>query len=598
MSSIQKLKETPHEENDQGNGWSEAEKIVSDLESVTVTALWWIWDWEGRPLTWSCTKVKIARKGSKDNPFELLIDLGAYQWWDEDTVIRLNRELPFNPSNIDAVVLTHAHIDHNWRLPMLVNTEWKKFDWPVYASKVTAMLSLISLEDSANIMQDNLESTQNRASRLRSFLSSQLAELRKLEESLNPPSKKDKKQKKWGKWKRNSNWNQSRYEQIQEIRSTHTKQEIEEKIRQIKSLLEDYQVEDNSDIARVFAWRLQRAKDKVLFSHDDVYEIYSRMVQTSMYNRVEISPWVHLRFFKAAHILGSTQAVLEIDKWDGTTLNLWFSWDVGRFFDPLYLGTPDIPEVPFDYYQIESTYGDREHNSREKEHKEISEKVNQVYKRWWKIVIPSFMTQRIQDVAVYLLKMMENGEIPKMPIYYDWWYVDKINNIYRFSEIEDYKKLWSNQLKPVQKDEASPNRFLKHNWPCILLSPSGMMHWWSIQKYIKNVLSDSKNALFFVGFQAKGTPWRDILNWQKRIEVPWIWYVDIEAQIEAFGGFSWHWDQLDLGFLASEIWTRSNHKIWVNHWDSWSSQDELVRVLQDNGLNAEPMEVGKTQKIY
>ena len=78
----------------------------------------------------------------------ILIDCGLQQGRDEQD----NRYLPFVPSLIDCVIVTHAHIDHSGRLPLLVK---QGFRGPIYASGMTCKLLDIMLRDSAHIQESD-----------------------------------------------------------------------------------------------------------------------------------------------------------------------------------------------------------------------------------------------------------------------------------------------------------------------------------------------------------------------------------------------------------------------------------------------------------
>jgi len=79
----------------------------------------------------------------------ILIDCGLPQGSDEH---KIGKNLPFKASNIDIVLLTHAHIDHSGRLPLL---EKKGFKGKIYSTKATMELCSIMLEDSAKIQEDD-----------------------------------------------------------------------------------------------------------------------------------------------------------------------------------------------------------------------------------------------------------------------------------------------------------------------------------------------------------------------------------------------------------------------------------------------------------
>jgi metallo-beta-lactamase family protein len=82
-----------------------------------------------------------------------LLDCGLYQGRRREAE-RRNRNLPFNPSTIDAVLLSHAHIDHSGSLPTLVK---HGFRGRIYCTHATADLCAILLRDTAYIQSHDLE---------------------------------------------------------------------------------------------------------------------------------------------------------------------------------------------------------------------------------------------------------------------------------------------------------------------------------------------------------------------------------------------------------------------------------------------------------
>ena len=102
-------------------------------------------------VTGSCHMVKAAGKN-------LLIDCGMEQGED----IYENQEIPVAASEIDAVLLTHAHIDHSGLLPLLYA---KGFRGAVYATEATCDLCRIMLRDSAHIQEFEAEWRNRKAKR-------------------------------------------------------------------------------------------------------------------------------------------------------------------------------------------------------------------------------------------------------------------------------------------------------------------------------------------------------------------------------------------------------------------------------------------------
>ena len=122
--------------------------------NVIIKYFWWIEsDNKKSPnfvsLTWSSTLVDI-------NWFLGLIDYWMFQWWKNDE--KYNQE-PFElAEKLDFVVLTHAHLDHCWRLPFLVKS-W--FSWPIYTTRLTWLQTKEMLFDYVRIMKAEIDKSKN-----------------------------------------------------------------------------------------------------------------------------------------------------------------------------------------------------------------------------------------------------------------------------------------------------------------------------------------------------------------------------------------------------------------------------------------------------
>ncbi|MCD6355741.1 MAG: MBL fold metallo-hydrolase, partial [Anaerolineaceae bacterium] len=87
------------------------------------------------------------------NGKKLLLECGVFQGRRREFYER-NSRFPFEPKEIDAVILSHAHIDHSGNLPNLVKQGYAN---PIYATPPTAELSAIMLRDSGHIYEENAE---------------------------------------------------------------------------------------------------------------------------------------------------------------------------------------------------------------------------------------------------------------------------------------------------------------------------------------------------------------------------------------------------------------------------------------------------------
>lgn len=122
--------------------------------NVIIKYFWWIESNNKKSLdfvslTWSSTLVDI-------NWFLGLIDYWMFQWWKNDE--KYNQE-PFElAEKLDFVVLTHAHLDHCWRLPFLVKN-W--FSWPIYTTRLTWLQTKEMLFDYVRIMKAEIDKSKN-----------------------------------------------------------------------------------------------------------------------------------------------------------------------------------------------------------------------------------------------------------------------------------------------------------------------------------------------------------------------------------------------------------------------------------------------------
>jgi metallo-beta-lactamase family protein len=87
------------------------------------------------------------------NGKKILLDCGLFQGRREDTYEK-NKSFKFDPKEIDALLLSHAHIDHTGNIPHLVKDG---FDGPIYTTSATTDLCKIMLEDSAHLQQRDIE---------------------------------------------------------------------------------------------------------------------------------------------------------------------------------------------------------------------------------------------------------------------------------------------------------------------------------------------------------------------------------------------------------------------------------------------------------
>ena len=102
-------------------------------------------------VTGSCTLLQVCGK-------QILVDCGMEQGAD----IYENSELPIAPGEVDAILLTHAHIDHSGMIPAMVARGYRG---PIYATEATSRLCGIMLRDSAHIQESEAQWRNRKAKR-------------------------------------------------------------------------------------------------------------------------------------------------------------------------------------------------------------------------------------------------------------------------------------------------------------------------------------------------------------------------------------------------------------------------------------------------
>jgi metallo-beta-lactamase family protein len=105
-----------------------------------------------RTVTGSCHLIEV-------NGLRILLDVGIYQG-SREIANRLNRWLPRDAQKVDAVILSHGHLDHCGKLPVLTSAGYKG---PIYCTPGTAAVARIVLEDSAEIQEEDASYLNRRA---------------------------------------------------------------------------------------------------------------------------------------------------------------------------------------------------------------------------------------------------------------------------------------------------------------------------------------------------------------------------------------------------------------------------------------------------
>lgn len=440
-------------------------------------------------VTGSCHYIEYGDK-------KLLLDCGQFQG--KKDVEKLNEDgFPFDPAEIDYLILSHAHIDHSGRIPLLVKNGFKG---KIFASTPTYDLCTIMLMDSGHIHEMEAEWKSQKS-------------MRKGGEPVEPL----------------------------------------------------YTSED--------------AQASLSYFSPVIYEQYE-----------EIDDVLTVRFIDAGHILGSSIVELWF-KENGEFTKVVFSGDLGMKDKPI-IRDPQIVEKA-DYLIIESTYGNRFHESPEERVGKLSRIILNTIKNKGTVVIPSFAVGRTQEIIYALNEHYDgNDEFSKafknIPVYIDSPLASKATEIFKKNahvfDKEAREKILSGDnplefknLHFTQTTDESKALNMSTE-PKVIISASGMCNAGRIRHHLKHNLWKKNSSVVFVGYQGEGTLGRLIKEGEKEIRL-FGEDIYVQANIESVEGFSGHADQRGLmewlkGFKEAP------KKVFIVHGES-DARDMFSKKIED-----------------
>ena len=407
-------------------------------------------------VTGSCHLVECAGK-------KVLIDCGLYQGGRE--LAEENAEpFGFEPADIDYLLLTHAHLDHCGRIPLLVK---RGFHGEIITTAASVELARLVMLDSAGLQEEEARYQQRKARRHGSH----------------------------------------HHEAMEPLYTT---------LDALNSL-----------------------------------EFIGRRVT---YDKpVQVAPGIRATFIDAGHILGSASILLELEE-AGKAHRLLFSGDLG-YSGRAILRDPAKPPHA-DTVVMETTYGDRLHKQLKPSIDELYEVVNETLRRGGNIIIPTFALERAQEILYYLREGTENGAIQ----HYANVFLDSPMAISATQIFERHPECYNTETLKISHDGNDPFDLPSLHFTretaesiainqidggAIIMAGSGMCTGGRVRHHLKHNLWHRKNSIVFVGYAARGTLARRIIDGAERVRI-YGEEIQVNASIHTIGGFSAHADQAEL----------------------------------------------------
>lgn len=493
----------------------------------------------------------------------ILLDCGMFQGRRKETRAK-NISFAFDPRLVSNVILSHAHIDHSGRLPLLTKNG---FNGHIICTAATRDASEHLLSDSAHIQKSDA-----------SYLN---------------------------------------YKSVRSL-LTNLKSTNKEKRAAQKALKKNGHKLDLDAINEVIeAHRLEKVEP--LYSEEDVTTAIRRF-ETYPYNHhYSIGKDTTATLYDAGHILGSALSVVRY-KPGNRQFTVMFTGDIGRFNKPI-IQDPTLhfaaEDREIDLLIMESTYGNRFHNPAENMKDELQQIILEAVPRKGVILIPAFSYGRTQEMLYLLHELYNEGSIPRIPVFVDSPLSSKITKVFgEHPEVYDrathktFLEKGENpfsfkQLKYIESLEESM-ALNRSSDPAIIIASAGMCEAGRILHHLRHKVHNPSTTILIVGFMAEHTLGRKImergLDFQasgRKGKAPSLRILGKEyplaARVHTMSGLSAHADQNELlTFL-----TRSNLNIRntaIVHGEEEQSL-ALADKLKSMGRNAFVPMTGETVRI-
>jgi metallo-beta-lactamase family protein len=438
---------------------------------------------------------------------KVLIDCGMFQG-NPNEAIRNRVPLAYDPKEIDALLLTHAHLDHCGLIPHVVARGLRA---PIFATAGTVELAGLVLLDSAKLQEEaarrDARFGRKHPDRATRESTADAAALRKATQEAAAAEDEE---------------------------NAAAAQDPEVALRSQPPMVE----------TRI---------DEPLYTAADA-QAALRLFRTLSYGQeVLVAPGIRATFLDAGHILGS--AIIRVRVSDGSApeRTIVFSGDLGRHDTPIIRDPTTVSDA--DYLLVESTYGGREHEPQAEAVRILAETVQLVAQANGVLIVPSFAIGRTQEVVWQLDRLLDEKRIPHLPLYLDSPMASKATDIYRkHAEYydEDMRRLLAKREDPldypgaqITNDIESSRAISNAPRPYMIVASNGMLTGGRVLNHLREHVDDPTATLLFVGYQGQGTLGAQLQAGVKAVRIDGEMR-DVRCQVRSISGFSAHADESEL----------------------------------------------------
>ena len=306
----------------------------------------------------------------------------------------------------------------------------------------------------------------------------------------------------------------------------------------------------------------------------------------------ELGHGVSVRFRDAGHILGS--AMIEITVREGEIVRrLVFSGDIGQWNMP-FVRDPTLFEAA-DYAVMESTYGDRDHEDPGRVDELLARTVRETVAAGGNVVIPTFAIERAQDLMYHLSRLVFAKAIPPVPVFLDSPMAREVTAAFERNDgsfDEDTRRLFAAGRNPfrfpgltIVRTPEESKAINDVRGPAVIMAGSGMITGGRIKHHLVRNISRPESALLFVGYQARDTLGRQILEGESEVRILGK-TLPVRAKVAKINGFSAHADRSGLRRWLDGFKTPPR-RLFVTHGDAEVAAKTAESIRRDRGWTVE-----------
>lgn len=347
------------------------------------------------------------------------------------------------------------------------------------------------------------------------------------------------------------------------------------------------------------AKRAGRPEVVPLYDMNDAVGVLGHFVSCDYHSVINVCEGLKVRFVDAGHLLGSSSIEMWISENTAEGVEerkIVFSGDIGPGNRPLIKDPEYLTSA--DYVVMESTYGDRTHETPPDYAVELARVIRDTFTRGGNLVIPAFSVGRTQEMLYFIRRIkMENllPEFQNFEVYVDSPLAVEATTIFGKNVQDCFDDtalaLVQQGINPIgfpglrmaiTSDESKMINF--NDKPKVILSASGMCEAGRIRHHLKHNLWRKDSTILFVGYQVPGTLGNMLLNGAKEVKL-FGETIEVQAKIENLPGISGHADVNQLTKWVS-MFDPKPKRVFIVHGEDKVTEQFAAHIHEELGLEA------------